>query len=191
MSVNGYSSGLRTVSPSVLILSRAHRLSVLEGRATHLVYLRAFAAAEQDHAGSSESGCACQLAWVLRVESGVWLGQGKTGREERGNARTVERLGLLQEPLEPAAIEADVLELLDLAAAVGLGVVRELGALDEREDDGVLEAGEDGADAVERERVAADDEVLFGERHGSHTSCVGESLFSQRLSLLDSRARRL
>lgn len=85
-----------------------------------------------------------------------------------GALRTVEALRLFQEPLEPAAVEPDVLELLEYAAPVRLGVVRELRALDEREDDRVLEAREDCADAVERERVAAQDEVLLGKRDAGH-----------------------
>ena len=53
--------------------------------------------------------------------------------EPRGTARglTMEGLGLLQEPLEPAPGEADLLELLDLTPPIRLWIVRELSALDE------------------------------------------------------------
>ena len=85
----------------------------------------------------------------------------------------MEGLGLLEEPVEPAALEADVLELLDLAAAVGLGVVRELRALDELEEDRVLEALQHGADVVEREQRRG--EVRReGVRHGGQRGCGGE-----------------
>lgn len=69
--------------------------------------------------------------------------------------RTVERLDLLQKPLEPRAGEAGVDELGERGLLVHARVVRELGALDEREDDRVLEPGEHRADVVERERIAA------------------------------------
>ena len=58
-----------------------------------------------------------------------------------------------QEPFEPDAVEGQFEELLELTALVYFGIVCELGALDKGEDNGVLEAGEDGADIVEGERV--------------------------------------
>lgn len=101
--------------------------------------------------------------------------------EPRGTAGglTMEGLGLLQEPLEPAPGEADFLELLDLTPPIRLRVVRELRALDEREDNRVLKTREDGADALEREGIAAEDKVLLWERHAGHRAGVrvgGESL---------------
>lgn len=74
----------------------------------------------------------------------------------------MEGLRLLQEPLKPAPLEPGLLQLLKLALAVYLGIVRELRALNEVEDDGVLEPVQDRPDAIKRERVGGEDEVLLG-----------------------------
>ena len=51
----------------------------------------------------------------------------------------MEGLRLLQEPLKPTPLEPDLLQLLKFALAIYLGVVRELRAFDQVEDDGVFE----------------------------------------------------
>lgn len=81
----------------------------------------------------------------------------------------MEGLCLLQKPLKPTPFEADLLQLLELALAVYLGVMRELRALNEVEDNGILEPVQDRPNAIERERVCGEDEVLLGGRHD--TSC--------------------
>lgn len=65
----------------------------------------------------------------------------------------MESLRLFQEPLEPAPFELERLKLLEDATLIDLGVVCELRALYERKDDRVFEAGEDGPDPVQGERV--------------------------------------
>ena len=69
-------------------------------------------------------------------------------------ARTVEILSLLQEPLEPASVKLESLEFLENTTLVDLGIVSELCALYEREYDCVFEAGENGPDPLEGERVS-------------------------------------
>lgn len=71
-------------------------------------------------------------------------------------ARTVENLGLLQKPLEPTPVELDILEFLKNTTLVNLGVVSKLCTLYEREYDSVLEAGEDGPNPLEGERVSGE-----------------------------------
>lgn len=79
--------------------------------------------------------------------------------------RTLERLGLLYEPIKPATLEADGLELGECTALVRLRVVRELGAFDEGEDNRVLEPGKDTTDAVEVQWVTPERKV---EERGGH-----------------------
>ena len=76
----------------------------------------------------------------------------------------MEALSLVEEPEEPAVC-AELGDVVKGAGLVYFGVVCELCALDEGEDDGVLEAGEDGADAVEGERVLCEHVV------GLHCGC--------------------
>jgi hypothetical protein len=76
----------------------------------------------------------------------------------------MESFDLLEEPLEPTALEVQFLELAEAAALVHAGVVRKSGTFDEIEDDGILETGEDTADSIKRERVISEDVVgLHGE----------------------------
>jgi len=82
----------------------------------------------------------------------------------------VESLRLFQEPLEPAARELESLELPEDASLVDFGVVCELRAFDERKDDGVFEAVEDGSDPLQGERVFCERVVGL---HRSSTSCCG------------------
>ena len=65
----------------------------------------------------------------------------------------MESLRLFQEPFEPTPFELERFELLENAPLVDLGVMGELGAFYERKDDRVFEAGEDGPDPVQGERV--------------------------------------
>lgn len=76
------------------------------------------------------------------------------GRANWGRWRTMEDLGLLQEPLEPAPVKLEFLEFRENTTLVNLGIVSELCSLDEREYDGVFEAGEDGPDPLEGERIS-------------------------------------
>jgi len=71
----------------------------------------------------------------------------------------MEDLGFFEEPLEPAAMEVELLELSEGAALIDAGIVGELGALDKGEDDGIFEADEDAADSFERKRVVGEDVV--------------------------------
>jgi len=66
----------------------------------------------------------------------------------------MENLGLLQEPLEPTPVELESLEFFENTTLVNLGIVSKLCTLYEREYDGVFEAGEDGPDPLEGERVS-------------------------------------
>ena len=112
----------------------------------------------------------------------------------------MEGLGLLQEPLEPAPGEADLLELLDLTPPIRLWIVRELSALDEREDNRVLKTRKDGTDALEREWIAAEDKILLWERHAGHRAGVGVGgewlsgvggLVGERMKLVAGEERRV
>jgi hypothetical protein len=96
----------------------------------------------------------CTSALSLRSKVSEWFGGGGAKRvkpEERW--RTVEYLGLFQEPFEPTPLELESLELLEDAALVDIGVVSELRAFYEGKNDRVFEAGEDGPDPVQGERV--------------------------------------
>jgi hypothetical protein len=66
----------------------------------------------------------------------------------------VEYLGLFQEPLEPTPVKLESLEFLENTTLVNPGIVSKLCTLYEREYDGVFEAGEDGPNPLERERVS-------------------------------------
>jgi len=55
----------------------------------------------------------------------------------------MEALGFLQEPLEPAALEPQVLELCEGPTLVYPGVMGELSPLDKRKNDSVLQSGQD------------------------------------------------
>lgn len=66
----------------------------------------------------------------------------------------MENLGLLQEPLEPTAVELEFLEFLENTALVNLGIVSKLCTLYKREYDSVFEAGEDGPNPLEGERIS-------------------------------------
>jgi len=68
--------------------------------------------------------------------------------------RTVEDLGLFQEPFEPAPVELEDLEFLENTTLVNLGIMSKLCTLYEREYDGVFEAVEDGPNPLEGERVS-------------------------------------
>lgn len=68
----------------------------------------------------------------------------------------MENLGLLQEPLEPTPVKLEILEFLENTALVNLGIVSKLCTLYEREYDSVLEAGEDGPNPLEGERVSGE-----------------------------------
>lgn len=63
----------------------------------------------------------------------------------------METLGLSEEPLEPTPLE---IEFFETSLLVYLGVVGELGAFYETEDDGVFEPSQDGTDPFEREGIA-------------------------------------
>lgn len=66
----------------------------------------------------------------------------------------MENLGLLQEPLEPTPIKLESLKFLENTTLVNVGIVSKLCTLYERKYDGVLEAGEDGPNPLEGERVS-------------------------------------
>ena len=78
---------------------------------------------------------------------------------------TVERFRLFQEPFEPAAVETESCELWEGAALVYLWVVCELSPLNEGKDDGVLQPRQYRPDAIQRQRVAGEHEVLRLETH--------------------------
>lgn len=88
----------------------------------------------------------------------------------------MENLRLFQEPLEPAALELESLELPEDASLVYFGVVCELRAFDERKDDGVLEAVEDGPDPVQGERVFCERVVGLHIVFVCLTRCCGQGL---------------
>lgn len=71
----------------------------------------------------------------------------------------MERLRLLQEPLQHAPFESDGLQLRERALLVQLGVMRELGSLDDHEDHAVLQPHEDASDLVEVQRVPGEREI--------------------------------
>jgi len=102
------------------------------GDGTGLVYLRAFAT-------------------VSKVSE--WFGGGAKRVKPEERWRTMEYLGLFQEPFEPTPLELESLELLEDTALVDIGVVSELRAFYEGKNDRVFEAGEDGPDPVQGERV--------------------------------------
>ena len=62
--------------------------------------------------------------------------------------RTVESLGLFQEPLKPTAVKLESLEFFENASFIDFGVVSKLSTFYEREDDRVLEAVEDRPNPV-------------------------------------------
>jgi hypothetical protein len=66
----------------------------------------------------------------------------------------MEDLGLLQEPFEPTPVKLELLKFLENTTLVNLGIVSKLCTLYEREYDSVFEAGEDGPDPLEGERVS-------------------------------------
>lgn len=74
----------------------------------------------------------------------------------------MERFGLLQEPFQPAPLKSDLTELLRSSAFINPGIVGKLSSFYERENYRVFEANEGRSDAVQRERVSRDHEVLHG-----------------------------
>lgn len=97
------------------------------------------------------------LAWCISV---LLLDTSEGGERRKlealacGTVRTMENLGLLQEPLEPTPVKLEFLEFLENTTLVNFGIVCKLCTLYERKYDGVLEADEDGPDPVEGERVS-------------------------------------
>jgi hypothetical protein len=69
---------------------------------------------------------------------------------QENQPRTMESLNLLQEPLEPTAIEAKIDELFERTALVHLWIMCELRSLDQVENDRIFEPNEDGPDAIQR-----------------------------------------
>lgn len=60
---------------------------------------------------------------------------------------TVEDFCFLQEPLQPAQL-TELLQLRERAPFIDFGIMGELGAFNQREDDGIFEPDQYGADAV-------------------------------------------
>ena len=67
--------------------------------------------------------------------------------------RAMERLSFFQEPLKPTPFKSEIFKLLENMTVIYPRVVRELGTFYERENDRVFEAGKDGSDPLQRERV--------------------------------------
>jgi hypothetical protein len=65
----------------------------------------------------------------------------------------MEYLSFFQEPLKPAPFKPEVFKFLENTTVIYPGVMSELSTLYERENDRVLEAGKDGSNPVQRERV--------------------------------------
>lgn len=74
-------------------------------------------------------------------------------------------LCLLQEPIQHTPLEPDLFQLLESPLLVQSRIVRELGALNEREDNGILESNEDTAYLLEIQRVPGEGEVELRVRH--------------------------
>ncbi len=66
----------------------------------------------------------------------------------------MENLGLPQEPLEPTPTKLESLEFLENTTLVNIGIVSKLSTFYERKYDGVLEAGKDGPNPLQGERVS-------------------------------------
>ena len=81
----------------------------------------------------------------------------------------MEYLSFSQEPLKPTPFKPKAFKFFENATLVYLWVMSELSTLYEREDDRVLEAGKDGSDPVQRERVFREHVVGL---HGCGIGCI-------------------
>ena len=77
----------------------------------------------------------------------------------------MKRLCLLQEPIKHTPLEPDLLQLLESTLLVQPRIVRELGALNEGEDDSILKSDEDTTYLLEIQRIPGEGEVELRVRH--------------------------
>jgi hypothetical protein len=107
---------------------------------------------------STSSGCAAILEHYLSIAA--------------VRVRTMECFNLFQEPLEPTSIESHIPHFLERATDVDSGVVSKLCPLYQVKNDGVFEADQNLTDALKRERVFLEHEIL-GQHGGEWDEMVG------------------